>query len=324
MSARRTPPDAASGGTVSMGMPLFNADRYLEEAIRSLLGQTFDDFELIISDNASTDRTETICRDYAATDPRIRYVRNSENVGFVRNQNRVIELASGEYFLLTHGDDVRASEYLAATVRILEADDDVVIAHCKTRDIDEHGRHLPREDPPLRFDSPNVRDRFVDVIRMDHLCEPDFGLTRTAVLGRTRLHGDYADSDRVLLAELALRGRFRYVPEYLFFRRAHAEQSTAIAPDRHTRTVWYNPGYRGKVVFPYFRQLREYGTAVRRAPLSRSDRLWCYRALIRWCGTNRRLLQHDLDFAARQIVRPYYRALRPRRVNDQSTPPRGS
>lgn len=310
MSAHRMPRDGASGPIVSMGMPLFNADRYLEEAIRSLLGQTFDDFELIISDNASTDRTETICKDLAATDRRIRYLRNAENVGFVKNQNRVIELASGRHFLLTHGDDVRAPGYLAATLSILEADDEVVVAHCKTRDIDENGNPLPRQDPPLRFDSPSVRDRFADVIRMDHICEPDFGLTRRTVLGQTRLHGDYADSDRVLLAELALRGRFRCVPEYLFFRRAHAEQSTAIAPDRYARTVWYNPAHRGKVVFPYFRQLREYTSAVRRASLAPSDRYWCYGALIGWCRTNRSRLRKDLRVAARQVIGPYYQALR--------------
>ena len=303
MSAPRMPRDGDSGATVSMGMPLFNADRYLEEAIRSLLGQTFDDFELIISDNASTDRTEAICRDFAATDRRIRYLRNAENVGFARNQNSVIRLASGRYFLLTHGDDVRAPGYLAATIKILEADDEVVIAHCKTRDIDGEGRPLPREDPPLRFDSASVRERFEDVIRMDHICEPDFGLTRRRALGETRLHGDYADSDRVLLAELALRGRFRFVPEYPFFRRAHAEQSTAIAPNRHARTVWYNPAHRGRIVFPYFRQLGEYASAVRRAPLAMSDRLWCYRALIRWCRTNGKSLRRDLRVASARAVR---------------------
>lgn len=289
--------------TVSMGMPVFNGERYLEEAIRSLLAQTFEDFELIISDNASTDRTEAICRDFAASDRRVRYLRNPENVGFVKNQNRVIELATARYFLLTHGDDVRAPGYLAATVPILDSERDVVIAHCKTRDIDENGRPLPRQDPPLRFDSPSVRERFADVIRMDHICEPDFGLTRTAALRETRLHGDYADSDRVLLAELALRGRFRFVPEYLFFRRAHAEQSTAIAPNRHARTVWYNPAHRGKIVFPYFRQLSEYASAVRRAPLAASDRYWCYRALVGWCRTNRTPLRKDLRVAAVQVVR---------------------
>src|SRR5262245_46576944 len=101
-----------SAPRVSLGMPVYNGEPFVEEALKSLLGQTFEDFELVISDNASSDRTGSICQDYAARDRRIRYLRNDINVGFCRNQNRVIELCNAEYFLLTHHDDVRAPEYL--------------------------------------------------------------------------------------------------------------------------------------------------------------------------------------------------------------------
>jgi glycosyltransferase involved in cell wall biosynthesis len=297
---------------VTMGMPVRNGEAYLEEALPSLLKQTFADFELIISDNASTDRTQVICGDYASMDRRIRYHRNPVNVGFCRNQNSVIEAATGEFFLLTHHDDVRSPEYLSRTLAVLDADPSVVVSYTKTRDIDERGRPLPRQDPPLRLAVPDARVRFRDVIRMDHICEPDFGLTRLDVLRRTRLHGDYADSDRVLLAELALYGRFHQVPDYLFFRRAHAQQSTALAPDRQTRTVWFNPAYAGKLVFPHFRQLREYLAVLRRVPIGWRDRASCLLAMLEWIVTNRRRLVGDLDFAARQVGRPLYRAVRGR------------
>jgi glycosyltransferase involved in cell wall biosynthesis len=127
---------------VSLGMPVYNGEAYLEEALRSLLGQTFEDFELIISDNASTDRTRSICLDYAAHDRRIRFLRNEINVGFCRNQNRVIESSTGEYFLLTHHDDVRAPNYLERTVAVMDADPSIVVCYTKTRDIDERG-NLP-------------------------------------------------------------------------------------------------------------------------------------------------------------------------------------
>src|SRR5262245_64695053 len=97
---------------VTLGMPVYNGEAFLEEALRSLLGQTFEDFELVISDNASTDRTRSICLDYAARDRRIRYDRNEVNLGFCRNQNYVIESCTREYFLLTHHDDIRAPHYL--------------------------------------------------------------------------------------------------------------------------------------------------------------------------------------------------------------------
>lgn len=294
---------------VTMGMPVYNGERYLEEALRSLRAQTFDDFELLVSDNASSDRTGTICRDYAAMDPRIRYMRNEVNLGFSRNQNRVIEMATGQYFLLTHHDDVRSPTYLARTVPIMDADPSIVVCYTKTQDIDEQGQVVPREDPPLRLASSDFRERFRDIIRMDHICEPDFGLTRMDVLRTTHLHGDYADSDRVLLAELLLHGRFHCIPEFLFFRRAHAAQSTEIAPDRQSRTVWFNPDKRGKLLFPHFRELEEYLRAVGRAPIDWRQRLWCWAAMVRWTHTNRRRLKSDLQYATRQTLRPLYHGL---------------
>jgi glycosyltransferase involved in cell wall biosynthesis len=83
---------------VSIGLPVFNGEKYLAEALDSILSQTYRDFKLIISDNASTDRTEQICREYAAKDRRIRYYRNEKNIGAPKNFNRVFELSSGKYF----------------------------------------------------------------------------------------------------------------------------------------------------------------------------------------------------------------------------------
>jgi glycosyltransferase involved in cell wall biosynthesis len=292
---------------VTLGMPVYNGEPFLEEALQSLLAQTYGDFELLIFDNASTDGTSEICRFYAAREPRIRYLQRPGNIGYARNQNAVIERAQGEYFLLTHHDDVRLPTYLERTIEVLDRDPSVVVCYTATRDIDEHGAFLPRRDPDLRIGSDDLRTRFRDIVRMDHLCEADFGLTRMSALRETRLHGDYADSDRVLLAELALRGRIARLDECLFHRRAHASQSTAIAPDRQARTVWFNPAYRGKIIFPHFRQLREYVGAVRRAPIPWDDRAWCLARMFAWTGTNRRRLIGDLDFAGRALLRPLVR-----------------
>ena len=89
---------SGQGPRVSLGMPIHNAERYLEEALESLLGQSFDDFELVISDNASTDKTGDICRAYAAKDERIKYVCMRQNYGLIDNFNNVFRLSTGEYF----------------------------------------------------------------------------------------------------------------------------------------------------------------------------------------------------------------------------------
>src|ERR1035437_6848500 len=96
---------------VSIGMRVYNGGKYIRRALASLLAQTFTDFELIISDNASTDGTEAICREYAAGDPRIRYVRQGENLGAMANFRFVLNEAGGEYFMWAAHDDVRESAY---------------------------------------------------------------------------------------------------------------------------------------------------------------------------------------------------------------------
>src|SRR5215510_12797807 len=111
---------------ISIGLPVYNGEKFLREALDSLLTQTFEDFELILSDNASTDETPAICRVYAAADKRVRYVRNAANIGVYRNFNRVFQLASGKYFKWAAADDVCQRDLLAKCLRVLETDSDVV------------------------------------------------------------------------------------------------------------------------------------------------------------------------------------------------------
>lgn len=294
---------------VSIGMPVFNGELYIEEALNSILAQTYVNFELIISDNASTDRTANICREYAARDQRIRYYRNETNMGCGPNQNLVAELSCGEYFMWAHHDDVRAPQCIERCVDILEKNSSIVLCYTYIRDIDETGQPLPRTDPPLNLHSARARDRFRDIIRMDHICEPDFGLVRASILKKTGLHGHYADSDRVFLAELALYGPFHRIPEYLFFRRKHALQSTAQYPDRQGRTRWFDPTKLGKLVFPHFRQFQEYLHVIGRVPLPLTEKLDCYASIMKWVLVNRRRLSDDLTVAIKDVLRPFVKAL---------------
>src|SRR3972149_8539793 len=90
---------------VSVGLPVFNGEQFLRQALDSVLAQTYPGFELIISDNASTDRTQDICEAYATRDKRIQYYRQSKNVGGGRNYNFVFEVSNGEYFKWLAHDD---------------------------------------------------------------------------------------------------------------------------------------------------------------------------------------------------------------------------
>src|SRR6516165_10634650 len=114
---------------VSVGLFVYNGERFLEETLQSILNQTFTDFELIISDNASTDRTGEIAQAYAKRDGRIRYHRNEKNMGAGWNARRVYELATGKYFRWATVDDLLAPELLRRCVEILESDPGGVLAH---------------------------------------------------------------------------------------------------------------------------------------------------------------------------------------------------
>jgi hypothetical protein len=144
---------------------------------------------------------------------------------------------------------------------------------------------------------------------MDHISEADFGLMRVSVIKKTGLQGYYADSDRVFLAELALYGPFHQIPEYLFFRRAHALQSTAQHPSRQTRTRWFDPTKLGKIVFPHFRQFREYVRIIGRVPLPRNEKSYCYASMVKWLLVNRKRLSADLRVVTKDLLRPSARAL---------------
>ena len=288
---------------MSIGLPVYNGERFLGVAIDSLLGQTFTDFELVISDNASSDGSEAICREYAARDPRVRYYRNSRNIGGSRNHNRVVELSVGEYFLMGAHDDLREPEYLRSTVAVLDADPGCVICFTRTRWIDEEGHPLASRPFELRVDDSDPVLRFRELIRMDHMLDPIYGLMRAAILKRTPLEGQYADCDRVELAELALYGRFVQLPEVLFSRRDHPAQSTKVHRSRQDRTAWFEPDAPTQLVFPHFRQLREYLIAILRVPLSLRVRLRCLQAMLEWTWKQRGRLWEDIHDGAFSIAR---------------------
>src|SRR4051812_3303201 len=143
---RSTP---ASGPRVSIGVPVYNGDRFLAATLDSILAQTFSDFEVAIVDNASTDRTAEISRAYAARDPRIQYRRNVVNIGAMRNFNLAFRLARGAYFKWWAADDLCRPTFLARCVDALDANPSAVLAYTRAVRIDEHGRTLATYDGAL-------------------------------------------------------------------------------------------------------------------------------------------------------------------------------
>jgi len=302
----------SGGPRVSIGLPVYNGEPYLVEALDSILGQTFSDFELIICDNGSTDRTEEICRSYEARDPRVRYSRNPSNLGVFGNHAKVFSMATGEYYFWAADDDIRAPEFLEKTVAVLDAEPDVVICYSKIEVIDEKGSRVDAVEQRVDCENEDPVERFRSLIRMDYRLEPIMGLHRTDPLRATGAHGLYPDSDRVLLAEMGLRGPFRRLPEVLFKRRDHAARSIRSFPSRHERAMWIDPTRSRRLSFPYHRQLVEYLRSISKAPITLGQKAACCGIMFGWCIQHRKLLWSDYEWSLRAVLGPAFRRLRSR------------
>jgi glycosyltransferase involved in cell wall biosynthesis len=196
---------------------VYNAARYLREALDSLLGQDYTNLELIVSDNGSSDATEHICADYSRRDARLRYYRNEQNMGAVWNFNRVFELARGDYFMWAAHDDLRDPRYVSACVSALELQPDAVLCCTGIRFIDEDGRELdePSSVVGIRPVGKTARERLRQVVRAMHWTDV-YSFARSAALRRTRGAVSAWGFDVIVELELCLRGPVVLVPEPLF------------------------------------------------------------------------------------------------------------
>lgn len=266
---------------ITVGMPVRNAQRYVAQAIESVLAQTSADLELVVSDNASTDGTADIVQRYLQQDGRIRYYRFEVNRGAAHNWNAVALHARGCYFKWLAGSDEMAPQLLEQCAHVLDTQPDVVLAFGRTRWMDENGQPLQlcEHDFAVVGDSPS--ERFTQVARdLSINNQVNAGLIRTAALRHTRLMGNYPSSDLVLMAELALQGKFVLLPHELFRRRTGADVSTpdrtALQSARH-----YDPGATRPRRFLRLRRQAARYAACWRAPLSAPQRV---RALLAATG----------------------------------------
>ncbi|MDB9317237.1 glycosyltransferase family 2 protein [Nodularia spumigena] len=305
---------------VSIGLPVYNGEKFIKSALDSLLSQTFEDFELIISDNASTDNTEEICRAYAAQDKRIRYYRNDTNLGCSRNFNRVFELSVGEYFKWAAYDDLHAPDFIMKCVAVLDNNPTVVLCHSHVSFIDENGDFLQNYNIQLNTDSQHPHKRFHELLTK-HLCYQCYGVIRANSLRKVPPMGSYGTADGILLLRIGLLGEFYEITEYLFFARSHSEQSlsmffpnhhlltkdkskstSSILPDFYAYTVWFDSAKKGKILFPHWRILWEYMLSVWLFKLSLYQRIRCHISIYQQLQGSEYLLLKDLLKAAQIIL----------------------
>jgi len=288
---------------VTIGLAVYNGERYLREALDSLVSQTLRNVEIVICDNASEDATESICREYAARDSRIRYYRNPTNIGGARNENLTCQLATGKYFHFAAHDDVCDPRLLEEGVRVLETRPEAVLMYPGIKRIDECG-DLIEASIDSRGTELTPSKRLRSLYRTTKGCEIIYGVVRTDALRRSDLQLNYTDSDRSLLCQLAMFGEFVVVPEYLFSKRVHPEMSVLKFPDWRARMAWFGDDVASGPSLPNWQQLRHLFSIVRRAPLTPAERFRCSIAMVGWVGIERRWrrLLKDLYVASKTLA----------------------
>ena len=289
--------------TVTIGLPVYNGERRLERAVDSILGQTYTDLELVISDNASTDGTAAICEKYAEVDSRVRYTRNEVNLGAAPNYNIVLERAHGRFFKWASHDDWLEPTYLERCMHVLQLRPDVVAAWPRTKIYDEEENLIECYVHPAGLTSSIAHERIIEWIWNTKEFAPIFGVFPTNVVLETRRMESYSSADRTFFAEVLLKGPVVEIDEYLYC----VTRSTSVRKGRDTG--WWNARNVEKPQFDRWRYLWMMHKAIVSAPTlspARRAQAVLVNAMFFSRGWPRRSLVNELRRAVR-----YYRAQLP-------------
>jgi glycosyltransferase involved in cell wall biosynthesis len=287
---------------ISIGMPAYNAAATIGASIESLLGQSFPDFELIISDNASTDATRDLVDAYRQRDTRIRYERQPINIGANPNYSPVACLARGEFFKWSSSNDWCAPSFLERCLGELMAHDDTVLVVPRTRLFRNHPDCSEdySSDIEILDSEPSARlRRLTSTLALNNAMN---GLVRTSVLRRTRLIDPYRGADVVLMGHLALLGKFRLLNERLFYRRMEVATATSLQEPMAVQKHLYPRAGRGVLIQAVKLQLG-WLRAVLSVPMSPSERMRSLIHVAKMCYWTRADYVQDLREVWQYFVR---------------------
>lgn len=286
------------GPLVSIALPVFNGADSVESVIESVLAQTHTRLELLISDNASTDKTQEICTAYARRDPRIRYHRHATNVGIVKNFVGVAQRARGEYLRWIGDDDWLEPEYLSRALRVFAEDERRVVVTTQMVYVGADGtRTLDTSYDPAPLSSEDPVERLGELLRLltsDFArLDPLYGLIRRDLAALPRRN--MLREDQIFAGLLALAGPWGHVAEPLARRNRHEASASAMATllgvprwQRHVRVLLH---------------CRELSRLVNSSPLDRGQRLRAHAEIVRFYARGKRSATRRRALGADQVVR---------------------
>ena len=226
---------------VNIGIPALNEERFLSQTLDSLLAQNYSNFEIIVCDNVSTDKTGEIAQGYAEKDSRIKYFKNKERLSGPENWNKVFQLASSQYFMWAGGHDLYDKSFISSCMEILEKEKDVVLVYSLTYSIDNYGNKLQIVPQYLDTRKLNLISRFNKFILASNNSSCILtGLMRSELIKKTHLMQSILAADTLFLSELSLLGYFVQIQKPLYYRREIRNETPIITAKRRIKDIFIN------------------------------------------------------------------------------------
>jgi len=288
---------------VVIGLPVYNSQKYIGAAIESHLSQSYGDFNLVISDNGSTDATPEICAGYASKDKRVKCFRSPENRGILWNHRRVFEAieSPNQYFRWAGGDDIMEPGLLRAMVTVLDTRPEVVAVMPDTKNIDDEGKIIGSMPRTLDLRSPDPYQRARDLLLASYQHVIAYGLLRASTLQIMRTGPNYFGWDAIFALELALRGVMVQTEGPALLRRFHPGSISRVKTAKELRK-WVEPHAKTGMDFPHWNWSYERMRALMACPLSGRERLHIGAFLARVTLWERGALARDVVQAARRAL----------------------
>jgi glycosyltransferase involved in cell wall biosynthesis len=287
--------------TVSIGVPAYNSERWIERTIQSLLSQTFTDFELIISDNCSDDNTYAICKALAQKDERIMLYTNKNNIGAAKNYNKTFKLARGKYFKWASSNDLCGATFLEKCVKVLDANPEVSLAIPKTQIIDSNDKIIKVCEENFHLSQPSAFERFEAFLDRVRLNNPEQGLIRASVLRKTHLQAVYPNSDTILIAEIAARGKVYQIQDVLLSRRQSQSSATKLMSESEVANFYSpNKSHIPNVTLRTFLALIGISTRIS-VPFMERLKFYCY--AVRYLRWGRKNIAEELSAYFKRIIK---------------------
>ena len=293
---------------VSIGLPVFNGEDFLEKALDSILKQSYKNIEVIVCDNASTDRTRTIIDTYRKNDNRIKYHRHDTNLGAAANYNSTFELSKGKYFKWAAHDDVMHEDYIEQCVQAMESDSSTSVVQSLVGQIDENGTVTTHEytgvDDIFSEDA-SICTQYHTLMQKRGGWVRIFGVIRSDILKNTPLIDKYIGSDLTLLGELGLNGKVKDLDTVLFWRREHNRTSTrGEFKARRKRLPWFDmTKTSNSLSFPEWKLTWEMFRSISRQNIPLKVRIYCCRVIVGRMWIKKRLLAEDIFYAMTDLLK---------------------